>query len=423
MVPTAFMGATLPLLAQPRGAARRRDRSARRRALRAQHRGRGRGHARHRVRAAARARPAATIWLAVAVNALVFGFAAGRARGARPPSAASARRATRSARAGCCPLLAISGWVSFSYEVLWTRLLSHLLGGSIYAFAMMLASFLLGITLGSAAAARFASDARRAGSASPPRSSARARPRARVRAADRVRAAPTALGAAARRLAPGRAASRSRCCSRSRFCFGIAFPPPCACSRSAPSDAGAASARVYAWNTAGAIAGALSAPATSLLPALAFGGDAAAGRGDERRARVRARARSGEPGCARAVVAAAALRRSLRLALSEPRPGRCSRTLPVGSESDSAISPTTPSGAARRVLLVDAGPARWRLRSNGLPESLSSARTGFRRARPRDWLGALPVLLRPDTSDMLIGRARRRRDARGGAEHASTRST
>src|SRR5439155_26061809 len=35
--------------------------------------------------------------------------------------------------------------------------------GSIYAFAVMLASFLLGITAGAAVAARFVSDARRAG--------------------------------------------------------------------------------------------------------------------------------------------------------------------------------------------------------------------------------------------------------------------
>jgi hypothetical protein len=39
---------------------------------------------------------------------------------------------------------------SFTYEILWVRLLDHVLGGSVYAFATMLASFLLGIALGSA---------------------------------------------------------------------------------------------------------------------------------------------------------------------------------------------------------------------------------------------------------------------------------
>jgi len=47
------------------------------------------------------------------------------------------------------PLVAVSGAVSFAYEVMWTRLLVHLLGGSVYAFSAMLASFLVGITLGS----------------------------------------------------------------------------------------------------------------------------------------------------------------------------------------------------------------------------------------------------------------------------------
>ena len=50
----------------------------------------------------------------------------------------------------------LSGANSFVYEVLWTRLLGHILGGSVAAFATMLASFLGGITIGSAIAARFA---------------------------------------------------------------------------------------------------------------------------------------------------------------------------------------------------------------------------------------------------------------------------
>ena len=56
------------------------------------------------------------------------------------------------------PVMLISGTVSFIYEVLWTRLLSHILGGSVTAFATMLASFLTGIAIGSAVAARFAND-------------------------------------------------------------------------------------------------------------------------------------------------------------------------------------------------------------------------------------------------------------------------
>jgi spermidine synthase len=54
------------------------------------------------------------------------------------------------------PIMLVSGTTSFVYEVLWTRLLSHILGGSVTAFATMLASFLAGIAIGSALASRIA---------------------------------------------------------------------------------------------------------------------------------------------------------------------------------------------------------------------------------------------------------------------------
>ena len=54
------------------------------------------------------------------------------------------------------PLMTVSGVATFTYEVLWTRLISHILGGSVPAFAVMLASFLVGIAAGSAVASRFA---------------------------------------------------------------------------------------------------------------------------------------------------------------------------------------------------------------------------------------------------------------------------
>ena len=54
-----------------------------------------------------------------------------------------------------------SGAASFTYEVLWTRLLGHVLGASVYSFATMLATFLTGIALGSWAASRMATSAER----------------------------------------------------------------------------------------------------------------------------------------------------------------------------------------------------------------------------------------------------------------------
>ena len=60
------------------------------------------------------------------------------------------------------PVMLVSGMVSFTLEVLWTRLLSHLFGGTIYAFSIMLACFLTGIALGGLAAGRMAQDQGRA---------------------------------------------------------------------------------------------------------------------------------------------------------------------------------------------------------------------------------------------------------------------
>ena len=56
------------------------------------------------------------------------------------------------------PLIAISGALSFGYEIVFTRMLGHLLGASVFAFASMLAAFLIGISLGSAIASSLARD-------------------------------------------------------------------------------------------------------------------------------------------------------------------------------------------------------------------------------------------------------------------------
>jgi len=97
-----------------------------------------------------------TVYIGVAGNALVFLAAAALARGI----VGSAREDAAPAKADhfhwILPAMTISGAVSFVYEVLWTRLLGQVLGGSTAAFASMLSSFLLGIALGSAIASRFA---------------------------------------------------------------------------------------------------------------------------------------------------------------------------------------------------------------------------------------------------------------------------
>ena len=50
---------------------------------------------------------------------------------------------------------ALSGFVALSYEVIWSRILALIIGSSVYAFSIMLATFLIGLALGAAAIARF----------------------------------------------------------------------------------------------------------------------------------------------------------------------------------------------------------------------------------------------------------------------------
>ena len=52
--------------------------------------------------------------------------------------------------------IALSGFASLTYEVAWTRLLSLVLGSSVYAFTAMLTTFLLGIAIGSMIISRMA---------------------------------------------------------------------------------------------------------------------------------------------------------------------------------------------------------------------------------------------------------------------------
>ena len=55
-------------------------------------------------------------------------------------------------------LVGFGGAISFCCEVLFTRMLGHFMGGSVFAFATMLAAFLLGISIGGAIASRFATN-------------------------------------------------------------------------------------------------------------------------------------------------------------------------------------------------------------------------------------------------------------------------
>ncbi len=418
LIPTALMGATLPLLAKW---AVRNDEEIGRRI--------GVLYTVNTAGAAAGTLTAAfvllpriglgdTILIAAAINFAVFVLAAllsrnletegtdlplsredARAgRAVAPPSRGPGGEGPSRGR-WILPLVMASGAVSFTWEILWTRLLVHSLGASVYAFATMLATFLAGLALGAALAARLA----------------RSRERARLgfavaqlaiaglslaafAAADRLPELAREIGSAGHLLASGAAASALTLLPGA-IAVGATFPFAVRILASSADTAASASARVFAWNTAGAILGALGG-GYLVLPALRFAGTAAAA------AAVSLAIAAGTVLIAkprRPFVAATAGAGLLLLTILPPAtPWRLLRTSilnPAGLRGD-VIHYGVGRGAT--VLALEQLTA-WRLATNGLPESSIEPPWGrpgrFVVAR---WLSLLPVIARPETRSLLV---------------------
>ncbi len=162
------------------------------------------------------------------------------------------------------PIMLVSGTSSFVYEVLWTRLLSHILGGSVAAFATMLASFLSGIAIGSAVAARFAKNTRQS-----------------VQIFVWVQAGIAFTSMAIyqwldlaipdQQGLTGNVGIAIAILLPATLCIGATFPLAVRIYTRTVAGAANSSAQVYAWNTLGAIFGAAFA-GFFLIPALKYEG-------------------------------------------------------------------------------------------------------------------------------------------------------
>lgn len=398
LIPTALMGATLPLLA--RYVVRRESQIARRIGL--LYAGNTAGAVGGALVAALVLLPAVglmrTVWCAAAVNIVVAAVAACLqwrlpATAAAPASGVSPTPRWCLARSPVwvLPLMLLSGAVSFLHEVLWTRMLSHLLGGSIYAFGVMLASFLSGIALGGALGAWLG----------------RARERAaRYLAWFELAAAFAAIAAwvALQAWLPSGTAFAPK------VVFGLLLLLPLAIAigatyplavRVLASDAGtsgAASARVYAWNTAGAILGALLGGFV-LIPALRYEGTIQL---------------AVAVSCALALAAAVllaptrwravlpvAIAAVAAMALFWPQPpDRLLQTSPLtGRGNGTSLYYAVGRSAAVTVLDQD---DMLLLRTNGLPEASMVRRGSLPNFNGELWMPPLAVLARPDSADMLI---------------------
>ena len=346
----------------------------------------------------------ATIVAAAGVNAMVFLAAWALAQQAPPPASAAPLPSELETAAGrarwILPLIAVSGFTSFAYEVLWVRLLGHMVGVGVIAFSVMLASFLAGIALGSAIAARLATTRRSAGLGF-------------ALAQLGVAALSLLAFAISDRMPDLREALHLRGVSRlsnvplcmltllpPTLMIGATFPFAVRVLASGSEDAGPASARVYAANTLGSIAGAVGA-GFFLIPALGFEGMLGMG------------------------VAINLLLAALAALLFEPRRrwlarGGCHRRDRVGAgAAGSALA-----DAALHVAVGEApglGRARllrcWPLVHRPGHRSTPRLRTAHQRPAGRGdrppgvwhnrhpltrWLTALPVLARPEVRTLVV---------------------
>ncbi|HVR69939.1 MAG TPA: fused MFS/spermidine synthase, partial [Vicinamibacteria bacterium] len=223
----------------------------------------------------------------------------------RPPRAAPAAALDRLPPGAALAVVGLSGLGALANEVAWTRALALLIGPTAYAFAFIVSSVIAGLAIGSAAAALVADRVRRPGfvlglvelaAAGACLMVVEAVGRLPVVVATLVRDNADRMG----RLMALEFAGVFALLAPPCVLFGAAFP---LAVRLAPGAAGPGGAlgRAYAWNTAGAIAGALLAGFVA-LPRLGLQGTLLAAAGVHALAGLGAVALS-RPGLARLAVA------------------------------------------------------------------------------------------------------------------------
>ncbi|MFL2546921.1 MAG: fused MFS/spermidine synthase [Candidatus Rariloculaceae bacterium] len=370
----------------------------------------------------------ATVWIGVAVNALVFLIAAMLAK--RAPAqvekddradsgdgesdrtgigffnnciapllagqqpAASRLCAVFHAQPGwILPLILVSGANAFFYEVLWTRMLTHVLGGSIYAFATMLAAFLTGIALGGGLAGNLATNRKRA---------AIAFAIAQVAIAVLSMLIYTWMGALIPdEITPQRVAVYAITIMLPATIFiGATFPLAVRILARNESEAGTGTARIYTWNTIGAIFGAILA-GFYLIPGLGFEGSIQLAILINLVLALWTIAFVAPPnriviGAVTAVLVAAVV----FYQPERPQAVITSTGFALGYEDDPQELYYSVGRSSTVMMLQDGG--YFYVRTNGLPEASILASGGPPVQDPEKWLTSLPVVARPDTESMLV---------------------
>ena len=436
-LPTGFMGATLPLLTR-HAVQNNRELGPRVALLYATNTA---GAVAGTIAAAFLLLPAlglnATVWVGVAVNAAVFGIAVWLSKKAPPVSAeaphpaAAAPATTGSSAPGTSEpgpigffesciapafrrgltlkdrygeifvtqrgwilaLILVSGANAFFYEVLWTRMLSHVMGGSIYAFATMLAAFLTGIALGGGLAGPLARDRGRA---------------ALAFAATQALVAILSVGVYLW-MGPLIPESRSTLTMAgmavavmlpATIFIGATFPLAVRILAQSGHEAGEATARIYAWNTVGAIAGAVLAGFV-LIPALGFEGSIKLAVCVNLGLALWAALFVSRPAYAWSGATAAAL----LLVIAFWQPNRPQAVIGSGGFEGMAADVQEELyfavGRSSTVFMAETL-GMFELRTNGLPEASVVVRGAPPILHSQAWLTAMPVAARPDAESILV---------------------
>lgn len=348
-----------------------------------------------------------TVYVGVAVNLLVFVIAAliARAVAAAPdhtevvkdPSsdAAGAGAKGLARRHIILPLMLLSGANSFVYEVLWTRLLGHILGGSVAAFATMLASFLGGITIGSAIAARFATTRTQA-------IYGLVTVQCGVAVASMLiyhylpLAIPEQVGL------KGNVLLAVVILLPATLFIGASYPFAVRIFALSEKDAAPAAAIVYSWNTVGAIVGATVA-AFFLIPALKYEGAVKfAVLMNLALAVVASLLIQSQNARHRLMIQGATVMALLATALvyRPDVPEDILRTSPVNAQKEGELRYYEVGRSATVIIIEEAG--FFFIRTNGLPEASTNLKGAPPYKHNQRLLSALPVLARPDIENMLV---------------------
>jgi len=335
-----------------------------------------------------------TILAGVLVNLSVFGVASLLAKSIEVESSTLSKSVSTfgwRSESWILPIMLLSGVTTFSYEVLWTRLLSHILGGSVVAFATMLASFLSGIAIGSAVASRIAKT----------RGIAQA---GFVISELCIAATCVALYLALDRFVPrtaglfGNVTITIALLLPATLFIGATFPFAVRILSLDGSEASVASARVYSWNTVGAIVGAVVAGFV-LIPMLKYAGaiklTVAINAGLALVAAIAV-----PPRRIPYAIGSAVLLLIVLFGFSPRPPEALLRVSPLNELRSGEIR-YYDVGRSATVLILERDGYLY-LRTNGLPEASTDLKGSPPSKHTQRLLATLPVLARPNAESMLI---------------------